>query len=62
VGVATVIENPKSCDQGNAEHPAEGSEQTRLQPWVKPAITSFQPVRMAEGVASRPLDGINNLS
>ena len=30
--------------------------------WVKPAITSFAPVKAAEGISYRPTDGISNLT
>lgn len=30
--------------------------------WVKPAVTSFAPVKAAEGIAFRPTDGISNLT
>jgi len=30
--------------------------------WVKPAVTSFAPVKAAEGISYRPTDGISNLT
>ena len=30
--------------------------------WVKPEVTSFAPVKAAEGISYRPLDGIQNLT
>lgn len=33
-----------------------------LEAWVKPAITSFAPVKAAEGISYRPSDGLSNLS
>lgn len=30
--------------------------------WVKPTVTSFAPVKAAEGISYRPNDGISNLT
>lgn len=30
--------------------------------WVKPAVTSFAPVKAAEGISYRPADGLTNLT
>lgn len=30
--------------------------------WIKPAVTSFAPVKAAEGISYRPADGISNLT
>lgn len=30
--------------------------------WIKPAVTSFAPVKAAEGISYRPTDGISNLT
>lgn len=30
--------------------------------WIKPAVTSFAPVKAAEGISYRPSDGLTNLT
>jgi hypothetical protein len=30
--------------------------------WVKPAVTSFAPVKAAEGISYTPTDGLTNLT
>jgi len=32
------------------------------EPWVKPEIASFEPVKAAEGISYNPLDGLANLT
>lgn len=37
-------------------------EQVQQEDWVKPAVTSFAPVRAAEGISYTPSDGLSNLT
>ena len=50
---------------GNEKHTdQEGSaiDVSRGEPWVKPEITSFEPVKASQGISYRPQDGISNLT
>lgn len=38
--------------------PVEQDDET----WVKPAVTSFAPVKAAEGISYTPTDGLSNLT
>ncbi|HEX6860742.1 MAG TPA: hypothetical protein VF138_11165 [Caulobacteraceae bacterium] len=48
-------------DKVNEESVTLGEEQAQDE-WVKPAVTSFAPVRAAEGISYLPTDGISNLT
>lgn len=32
------------------------------QTWIKPEVTSFAPVKVAEGISYQPMDGVSNLT
>lgn len=47
------------------EKPEEKNDVARdgqVEAWVKPMVTSFAPVKAAEGISYRPNDGISNLT
>lgn len=39
-----------------------GPVERDAEPWVKPAVTSFAPVKAAEGISYMPSDGLTNLT
>ena len=41
---------------------AAESQPVSAEAWVKPVITSFEPVSAAQGASFRPGDGISNLT
>jgi hypothetical protein len=48
-----------STRKDSAETPADARSG---EPWIKPAIASFEPVKAAEGISYNPLDGLANLT
>jgi hypothetical protein len=54
------MQDKNNVDQGETTQPLTADADKEI--WVKPAITSFAPVKAAEGLSYRPLDGISNLT
>jgi len=40
----------------------EAVETQAAEAWIKPEVTSFAPVRAAEGISYNPTDGLTNLT
>jgi hypothetical protein len=50
----------KPDKQPDNQNPATVEQEAET--WVKPAVTSFAPVKAAEGISYRPTDGLTNLT
>jgi len=44
------------------EQNVTGVEARAEEAWIKPEVTSFAPVRAAEGISYNPTDGLTNLT